>query len=297
MARDLSLKTDVDAPDGTYPFGRIRDEFGMNDGTPFDEQLYGDFHQFFAKMFENSGLTYNNLPDNAYSGFQFFDSLHENINKYKGLALYSTNTSLTSDDVGKLVTYFAFFAGATFTLPPPATDLIGKKLIIRNAVPFDLTIIQSTGFLVPVQTWTLKQWDVMELYCADVNTWNVLSVYRKLNSDIVQKIIPIGDWNMTVSGPVNIAHGLGANWDKIRSVKAVVRDDANSFYYPLEPWAYSNTSAKPGGTHYWNTINVIITRFSDAEATAMYGGVSMFDNVSFNATSYNRGYVTIEYAV
>lgn len=76
MAIDLLQKENVDGADSDYPFGKIRDkEPGVQNGTPVNVKTYGDFHQFFSKMFFESGLTYNNLPDNDYSGFQFYEAL------------------------------------------------------------------------------------------------------------------------------------------------------------------------------------------------------------------------------
>lgn len=80
MARNLATKPNIDGPDSDYPYGRIRDRVpGSIAGTRVDEEAYGDMHQFFAKMFASSGLTYNDLPDNDYSGFQFYEALVEVI--------------------------------------------------------------------------------------------------------------------------------------------------------------------------------------------------------------------------
>lgn len=82
MARNLANKPNVNSPDSDYPYGRIRDrDPGVTAGTRVDENAYGDMHQFFAKMFSASGLTYNELPDNDYSGFQFWAALNIAIRK------------------------------------------------------------------------------------------------------------------------------------------------------------------------------------------------------------------------
>lgn len=80
MARKLEDKPNVIAPDGTYPYGRIKDNTGANDGTPVNELVYGDFHQFFAKMAAAAGITLNGLPENLTNGFQYFDALQAVIN-------------------------------------------------------------------------------------------------------------------------------------------------------------------------------------------------------------------------
>jgi len=75
MAYNLRLKPNTKTPDAKYPYGNILDETPSVNGTPVDTEVYADFHQFFAKLFAESGLTYNNMPDNAYDGFQYYDAL------------------------------------------------------------------------------------------------------------------------------------------------------------------------------------------------------------------------------
>lgn len=75
MAIKLSSKSNTAAPNGDYPFGRIRDDDGTGNGTPVDTSVYGDFHQFFAKLASESGITLNNLPDNQTNGYQYIEAL------------------------------------------------------------------------------------------------------------------------------------------------------------------------------------------------------------------------------
>ncbi len=75
MAYSLENKPNVDAPDSDYPYGKIRDNNGSGNGTPVNTLVYGDFHQFFAKLMAEAGISPNELPDSDYSGFQLFESL------------------------------------------------------------------------------------------------------------------------------------------------------------------------------------------------------------------------------
>ena len=79
MARAIRNKTNVNPPDSDYIFGRVRDDDGSNNGTPVDENLVGDWSQFFEKLMFDAGLPFNGLPDNAYSGFQFIQALQSLI--------------------------------------------------------------------------------------------------------------------------------------------------------------------------------------------------------------------------
>jgi hypothetical protein len=75
MAVPLANKLNVEAPSAGFPFGNIKDNPGDNSGTAVNKAVYADLHQFFAKMFAESGLAYNNLPESATDGFQYFQAL------------------------------------------------------------------------------------------------------------------------------------------------------------------------------------------------------------------------------
>jgi len=71
----LENKTGVQAPDGTYPFGKSLDRIGSTNGFPLNSANLEDYHQFFAKMFDESGVVANGLPDNDVNGWQLFEAL------------------------------------------------------------------------------------------------------------------------------------------------------------------------------------------------------------------------------
>lgn len=76
MARDKKNLSNIDnsnLPD--YPNGRIKDNTGAGDGTPVNEIVYGDHHEFFAKLMRLAALTYNGLPDNESNGHQLISAL------------------------------------------------------------------------------------------------------------------------------------------------------------------------------------------------------------------------------
>lgn len=79
MARKLELQTNVVAPGGSYPYGRIKNDTGSGDGTPVSEALYGDMHQFFARLMALGGVTPNNNPDNTANGFQLVEALQKYV--------------------------------------------------------------------------------------------------------------------------------------------------------------------------------------------------------------------------
>lgn len=71
----LSSKVNVLAPNGTYPYGNIKDDTGLNDGTPVDVNTYADIHQLMSRIMDLGGLAGNGLPDNATNGYELATAL------------------------------------------------------------------------------------------------------------------------------------------------------------------------------------------------------------------------------
>jgi hypothetical protein len=106
------------------------------------------------------------------------------------------------------------------------------------------------------------------------------------------KVIQIGDWNMSSSSSVSVAHGI-ADYTKIRSVSIMVRDDSGVMY----PLALFTKNGLTGGYYWFDSTTVILQRIDSSNATEMFGadGLPAFTNTNFDATSYNRGWITITY--
>lgn len=101
---------------------------------------------------------------------------------------------------------------------------------------------------------------------------------------IIEKIVEIGDWNMDSTSAVNILHGL-ADFKKIRSISGMIRNDADTIYYPL-----LSASTTGNGTPLIAVIGVTSTQI---QITRTDG--SIFDATGFDSTSYNRGWLVIGY--
>lgn len=104
-------------------------------------------------------------------------------------------------------------------------------------------------------------------------------------SIIKTKIIDIGDWNMDSSTNVTLAHGL-SDFTKVRNVSCQVRNDGNTTYYNLMS-SINNGLGTQVNEIAINSSNVILQRESNG----------IFDNSLFDSTSYNRGWVTIQYII
>lgn len=76
MARTIQNFPNVTTPAVPYPNGRIKDEVpGVSDGTPVNEFVYGDIHQFFAWLMDVANVTPDGNPDSSTNNFQFIDAL------------------------------------------------------------------------------------------------------------------------------------------------------------------------------------------------------------------------------
>lgn len=114
-------------------------------------------------------------------------------------------------------------------------------------------------------------------------------------SYLKEKIITIGDWDLTSAGNKSIAHGL-SDYTKIRRVDVMIRNDSATKYYDFLKGVFTlntvedingaptSTILPPGGVSEIDSTNIIL-----------YSMGTLFFDGEFNATSYNRGYVTITY--
>ncbi len=144
MARNLRLKTNVQPPDSDYPYGKIKDDDGSGNGTPVNEQVYGDFHQFFARIFAKSGYTYNGLPDSEYSGFQFYDALLKVCKQFIGVKTISATTNMVFSDMGKLINVSGTSGFIDLNIPNGNILEDGSTITVYNNSSFQI-IIASQG--------------------------------------------------------------------------------------------------------------------------------------------------------
>ena len=104
---------------------------------------------------------------------------------------------------------------------------------------------------------------------------------------IKTKVIAIGDWNMDATASVSVTHGLDAS--KIVDVSAIIIPDTGTGLVTLHLNYATTASGLVNGNIVWLGTGTIV----GLERLAS----SIFDSVNYDATSYNRGYVTITYIV
>lgn len=99
-----------------------------------------------------------------------------------------------------------------------------------------------------------------------------------------QKVVEIGDWNMNWSASgtntISVAHGLTVS--DIRRITVMIRDDTVNRHYTMDMTESSSSVYIRA-----DTTNVTITRSSVTS--------DLFDNSVFDTTSYNRGWIIIDY--
>ena len=97
------------------------------------------------------------------------------------------------------------------------------------------------------------------------------------------KIIDIGDWDMDATVTVNIAHGLTLG--NIRTVQVEIRNDSGGTDIQLSLTTADNSGVAEGNILKGGT-NIVLTRRASP---------GVFDSTSYDSTSFNRGWVVIQY--
>jgi len=110
---------------------------------------------------------------------------------------------------------------------------------------------------------------------------DALQDFVKTKGVFLQKIIEIGDWNMDATITLNKAHGL--DFDKILEVSVLIRNDANTLKVPLNK--NSPTTGPSTGEFTTTSTNIEMIAYTSG----------YFDSVDYDSTSYNRGWIIIQY--
>ena len=95
-----------------------------------------------------------------------------------------------------------------------------------------------------------------------------------------KKIIDIGDWNMDATDSILVGTGI-TDFLNIRTADVMIISDDSGFLTPLDIF----TSQTEGGIGTFFSNFITLVRRS--------GG--FFDSTAYNATTFNRGFITIEF--
>jgi len=100
------------------------------------------------------------------------------------------------------------------------------------------------------------------------------------------KRLEIGDWDMTANTQTTVSHGLSATeWKTILRSDALIRNDSDTVYAPLNGIEAPSTGLPNGGVAFYDSTNITLSRYTTGD----------FDTNDFNSTSYNRGWITFDY--
>lgn len=209
-----------------------------------------------------------------------------------------TNTGATTVDVGQTA---GTLLGVKSLTQPGGAALVGGELVAGDyaSILYDLandrfevvTAVIKESLLTTQGDFIVRGASIPERLAAGaVGTVlagkgaGVLPAYENIQdvSEIPLKctVVDIGDWNMDATISIQVAHGLTLS--NIRNINVVVRDDADSIHIPLN---YGDVTALgvPAGDFNAQSTDVYLARD--------LGG--FFDNANYDATSYNRGWITI----
>lgn len=126
-----------------------------------------------------------------------------------------------------------------------------------------------------------------------VNSTNIFVNFANSTPNIIEqtnfaslktKVLTIPGWDMTGTPTLNVAHGL-ADFKKIRSIDAVVINDAQTEMYPLYYGGYTGPVVDLGGSFGVNSTNVTLYSYA----------AGPFASGSYASMANDRGYITIQY--
>jgi len=124
--------------------------------------------------------------------------------------------------------------------------------------------------------WTGSQWK--KDFDPDWENTNLLWANVVDGGDffpLATKVIDIGDWNMDIAVYKDVTHELTKS--NIKRVSAMIRDDNDTWYYDFKG------------------VGVEYIQISDTVVKLVRTAGGYFDAAVFATTSYNRGYVVIDY--
>jgi len=103
----------------------------------------------------------------------------------------------------------------------------------------------------------------------------------------------VGDWDMNATQSVTVIHGLENYFANMRSIKVIIRSDSGGTLHMHDLYQFAD-AADPtlisGGVR-----DMLPTSSTGIVLRRRTGGA--FDGTVFDETSYNRGWVTLEYEV
>ncbi|MDF2457467.1 MAG: hypothetical protein K0R51_3460 [Cytophagaceae bacterium] len=294
MAIGLENFPNITPPDSDFPSGRIKDDTGINDGTPVDLFTNGDVQETFAKLLRMSSITPNGLPDSEYSGHQYIEALINLMNTTVGSNLVKAIIgTYTPNDV-------IILWGVNITPPPVGSSVITDGAIFYNDKIYRVqggTVVTASDQTLVYKISTSGNPNFAYLAAGPSNSgisnWDQakhIDQYIPKTDGLVKirtKVVPIGNWNMNSTDNVSINHGV-SDFTKILSCAVTIINDAGTLLYT--PYDAAFGVGGNLGISNINPTDVTIYRIDGSS-----GGI--FDNSNFQNTGISRGNILIQYMV
>jgi len=173
-------------------------------------------------------------------------------------------------------------AGAITINLPTAVGIVGREIQIlkTDSSSNEITIDGDGAETIDgnITAALISQGNFITIV-SDGTNWAVINRYTK-------KTIDIGDWNMDSTTTLFVAHGL-ADFTKIRSVIAIIRNDADTIYNDLIKADEATFLDFQGFIRDIDTTNVQLARTTGGD----------FDAPAYNSTSFNRGFVELDFSL
>lgn len=259
MAIGIENTDNVDAPNVDYPYGKVRDDSGANDGTPANTKTLGDFHQFFARLLAESGITANATPDNLTNTFQYYRAFLKAISLRVGIYTDAENLDVYSYDLNQYTNAGVYGVSNYNFLSGPSG--MGSNCQMTVSGRGDTAVIQVLTDLDNGAQWVR--------YFTYPSTWTSWSLIKYASKRF---IIPA--WNMDADDSISFAHGL-SNFKKAIGYDISIRNDNDTTYYVnagIEYVGFSSTTVE---------INRIDS--------------GIFDAVGHQSTSFPRGILVVRW--
>lgn len=280
MAIKLEDKPNVQPPDGSYNYGKVKDNDGSNNGTPVNTLVYSDLHLFFEKLMEAGGVVHNGLYDSDDDGYQLYQAFQKAARRELKTLLGILAETMIGDDTSPISAISPYsLLGIKWN--------IGLTILSAGYIYYNEELFFCGGFtgaIADTAVFTKTADNVLQVTDAVSGSGDFdysELVFVQSPTKVKTKVIDIGTWDMDADTQITVAHGI-ADHTKIRSVSVMVRNDADTGYYNLIEY----TAAATGMSAIWvNSTTVVLNR--------AVGGI--FDGVDFDGTPYNRGWITIQY--
>lgn len=188
MATGIRNYPNVSPVDGQFPDGNIKDNSGLNDGTPVNKLVYADMHQTLAKLLRLVDITANGYPESEYVGFQYIQAMVQLFGNQRKLYIIDGAISSTLTDAQYNPDVFVRSTAANghvVSLQQPS-GVYGGYVTIYNYSAFNVSVTSQLGEDVngTAPPFTLPSLKAVQFKWNGVDDWEIITRYTLEPLDI-----------------------------------------------------------------------------------------------------------------